>query len=131
MDDIPSIMHHVSIGSNDWEQAVAFYDAVMPTIDAEKKLEFDGAAAYGKQFPEFWVQRPFDGQPAQPSNGVHIAFIAPSKDAVKAFYETAIAAGGRGDGEPGPRPDYGDNYYGCFVIDLDGHKIEAAVVAMG
>ncbi len=128
MDEIPSILHHVSIGTTDWDKAVAFYDAVMPTIGAEKKMSFPGAAAYGKAFPEFWVQRPLNGQPHSVANGGHFAFIAESREAVQAFYEAAIAAGGTSDGEPGPRPDYGPDYYGCYVYDLDGHKLEAAIV---
>lgn len=134
MDEIPSILHHVSIGTADWERAVAFYDAVMPTIGAEKKLTFPGAAAYGKQFPEFWVQgapggqRPTKGDVPRIVPGAHYAFIAPSKEAVQAFYDAALAAGGASDGEPGLRPDYGPGYYACFVIDLDGHKLEAAIV---
>jgi catechol 2,3-dioxygenase-like lactoylglutathione lyase family enzyme len=82
--------------------------------------------AYGKRFPEFWVQAPVDGKPAQAANGVHFGFIASSRDAVHAFHSTALANGGIDEGGPGPRPHYGEPYYGCFVRDPDGHKIEAA-----
>lgn len=126
MEDSPSILSHISIGTNRFEQAVAFYDRVLPTLGCKRIMEHPDAIAYGKQYPEFWVQAPIDGQPATVGNGTHIGFIAPTKDAVHAFYEAALAAGGIGDGEPGPRPDYGEPYYGCFVRDLDGHKIEAA-----
>ena len=123
----PSIMSHVSVGTNDLEQAVAFYDAVLPTLGCKKLFEFPGAVAYGKQFPEFWVQKPIDGRDATAGNGVHFCFIAETKQQVHAFYEAALAAGATEDGEPGSRPLYGDPYYGGFVRDLDGHKIEAAV----
>ena len=129
-DDTPSIMHHVSIGVTDHAASVAFYEKVLATIGAKKLFDFPNAVAFGKQFPEFWVQLPGDGQAVGTANGTHFAFIAPSKDAVQAFYDAALEAGGSGDGEPGPRPDYGPDYYGCFVRDLDGHKIEAAIVAM-
>jgi catechol 2,3-dioxygenase-like lactoylglutathione lyase family enzyme len=89
-------------------------------------MEHPGAVAYGKQYPEFWVQTPIDSQPATVGNGTHIGFIAPTKAAVHAFYEAALAAGGVDDGAPGPRPDYGEPYYGCFVRDPDGHKVEAS-----
>lgn len=56
---------------------------------------------------------------------VHIAFAAKNVDQVKAFYETAIAAGGKDNGEPGPRPEYWPTYYGAFVLDPDGNNIEA------
>jgi len=127
-DDNPSIMHHVSIGTNDFDRAVGFYDKVLATIGARRVFEFPGAVAYGKEYPELWVQTPLDGAAASCGNGSHFGFIAPSKEAVHAFFDAALEAGGIADGEPGPRPDYGPDYYGCFVRDVDGHKIEAAIV---
>lgn len=124
-DSNPSMMSHVSIGTNEFDAAVKFYDRVLATIDARRIMEHPGAVAYGKQFPEFWVQTPIDGQPARVGNGTHFGFFADSRDAVDAFYREAVAAGARDDGAPGPRQDYGAAYYGCFVRDLDGHKIEA------
>ncbi len=124
-DDIPSILSHVSIGTNDFERAVAFYDRVMPTLGCRKVEDFPGAVAYGKRFPEFWVQTPLDDAPASVGNGAHVGFIAPSREAVDAFHREALAAGGADDGAPGPRPDYGPAYYGGFIRDPDGHKIEA------
>ena len=124
-DENPSAISHVSIGTNDFDRAVAFYDRVLGVLSCKRIFDFPGAVAFGKQFPEFWVQKPIDGQEAIPGNGIHFGFIAASKEAVKAFHEAAIAAGGTDDGAPGPRPDYGESYYGCFVRDLDGHKIEA------
>lgn len=125
-DDIPSILSHISIGTNDFERAVSFYDEVLPTLGCRRIMEHPGAVAYGKRFPEFWVQLPIDDRSATTGNGTHFAFIAPTKAAVHAFHEAALAAGGEDDGAPGPRPLYGEPYYGCFVRDLDGHKIEAA-----
>jgi len=124
-DDVPSILSHVSIGTNDFDRAVAFYDAVMPTLGIRRVMEHPGAIAYGKKFPEFWVQTPIDGEPAGTANGTHFGFLAWSRDEVDAFYAAAMAAGATDDGAPGPRPLYGEPYYGCFVRDLDGHKIEA------
>lgn len=122
----PSIISHVSIGTNDFARAQQFYDRIMPTLGCKRIMEHPGAVAYGKMFPEFWVQAPIDGKPALVGNGTHFGFVAPSKAAVQAFYDAALAAGGKGDGAPGPRPDYGAPYYGCFLRDPDGHKIEAA-----
>jgi len=124
-DENPSIMSHVSVGTNKFEEATAFYDAVMETIGAKRIMEHPGAVAYGKQFPEFWVQTPHDGKTAQTANGVHFSFFAASNTEVDAFYKAALAAGAKDDGAPGPRSDYGAGYYGCFLRDLDGHKIEA------
>ncbi|MCP4182865.1 MAG: VOC family protein [Hyphomicrobiales bacterium] len=117
----PSIMSHVSIGTNNFDAATAFYDLVMPTIGARRILEISRGVAYGKAFPEFWVQVPHDDNAAQTANGTHFAFFAPSKSAVDDFWEIAIKAGAKEEGEPGSRQPY----YGCFVRDLDGHKIEA------
>ncbi|MGF1623925.1 MAG: VOC family protein [Alphaproteobacteria bacterium] len=125
MDDNPSIMSHVSIGTNDFARATAFYDAVLAALGARRVEEFPGAVAYGRQYPEFWVQAPLDGGSATVGNGAHFGFFAASREAVDAFWAAAIAAGATPDGAPGPRPDYTDAYYGCFVRDLDGHKIEA------
>ena len=126
MDENPSIVSHISIGTNDFERAVAFYDRVLAVLGCRRVMEHQGAVAFGKQFPEFWVQTPIDGGAASVGNGTHFGFIAASKEQVEAFYEAAVGAGAKGDGAPGPRPMYGEPYYGCFVRDLDGHKIEAA-----
>lgn len=122
--DNPSIVSHLSVGTNDFDAATTFYDTVLATIGVKKLLNFPGAVAYGKLYPEFWVQTPIDGQPASCANGFHVGFIAANREEVQAFWEAALAAGATGDGEPGERPHYGPQYYGCFVRDLDGHKIE-------
>lgn len=122
----PSIISHVSIGTNDFDASVRFYDQVLATLGCRRILEHPGAVAYGKIYPEFWVQTPFDGKPAVVGNGTHFGFVAASKQAVDEFYRAALAAGAKGDGNPGPREDYGKPYYGCFVRDPNGHKIEAA-----
>ncbi|MGB3292574.1 MAG: VOC family protein [Phormidesmis sp.] len=126
MGNNPSILSHVSIGTNDFERAIAFYDQVLSTLGCKRLMEHPGAIAYGKQYPEFWVGTPFDNQPATVGNGTHIGFIAPNKEAVHAFHKVAIAAGGTDEGPPGGRAEYSEPYYGCFIRDLDGHKVEAA-----
>ncbi len=123
--EIPSILSHVSIGAGDFDAARAFYDKVLATLGCKRIIEYPGAVAYGKQYPEFWVQLPIDGKPASVGNGFHIGFIAASREEVDAFHRAAIEAGATDDGPPGPRPEYGEPYYGCFVRDPDGHKIEA------
>lgn len=119
-------MNHVSIAVSDGEKSLAFYDKVLATIGAVRIVEHPGAVAYGKMFPEFWVHpEPFDGGKAETANGVHFSFFANSKEEVQAFYDVALENGATDDGAPGPRPDYGEPYYGCFVRDPDGHKLEA------
>jgi len=125
MESNPSILSHVSLGSNDFDRAVAFYDRVLATLGCRRVVEHPGAVAYGREYPEFWIQRPYNGAPASVGNGTHIGFFAPDRESVDAFYQAAVAAGARPDGAPGPREEYGAPYYGCFVRDLDGHKVEA------
>ncbi len=113
------------------QKALAFYDPVMATIGASRKATINlpdlgvVAVAYGKHFPEFWIQLPSNEQPASVGNGQHIGFTASDKDCVHQFHAVALQHGGTDNGTPGPRPDYGDPYYGCFVLDPDGNKIEA------
>lgn len=124
--EIPSIVSHVSVGSNRFDEAVAFYEKALAALGAKRIMEHPGAVAFGKQFPEFWVQKPIDGRPATSGNGVHFGFVAQSQEQVRAFHAAALAAGAADEGAPGPRAEYGEPYYGCFLRDLDGHKIEAA-----
>jgi catechol 2,3-dioxygenase-like lactoylglutathione lyase family enzyme len=121
----PSIISHISIGTNNFERAVEFYDNVLSTLGCKQIMQHPGAVAYGREFPEFWVQTPINGHVATIGNGSHIGFVANSKEQVHEFHAAALKSGGTDDGAPGPRPDYGEAYYGCFIRDLDGNKIEA------
>ena len=121
----PSILSHVSIGVHDLDRSAAFYDAVMAALGGKRCFEHDGAVAYGRQFPEFWIAQPLDDGAPSVGNGTHFAFFAHSRAEVDAFHAAALKAGATDSGAPGPRPEYGEPYYGCFVRDPDGHKIEA------
>jgi catechol 2,3-dioxygenase-like lactoylglutathione lyase family enzyme len=127
----PSVLSHVSLGTNDFARAKAFYDAVLGTLQIGCVMDFPGGAGYGRAFPEFWIQSPHDGGRASAGNGVHICFLATSMDEVNAFHAKALELGGRDDGAPGYRPEYSQNYYGAFVRDLDGNKIEAMLMVGG
>ncbi len=120
----PCIISHISIGSNNFEAAVAFYDKVPSALGYTQLAKYPGAVAYGKKVPEIWVQTPIDGNQATVGNGAHIGFIANSEEEVHASHEAAIDCGGVDDGAAGTSPDYGEAYYGCFIRDLDGNKIE-------
>jgi catechol 2,3-dioxygenase-like lactoylglutathione lyase family enzyme len=122
------MLHHVSVGVADVERAAKFYDAVLGALGYKRVMEYmPYALAYGETAPSFWVQLPHNQKSASVGNGAHVGFSARSKDAVHKFHEAALAHGGSDDGGPGPRPDYGPEYYGAFVIDLDGNKIEATL----
>mgnify|MGYP001792200079 CR=1 FL=1 len=120
-----TIMSHVSIGTDDFGESVEFYSKVLATLGAQVIMKEPGAAAFGRQFPEFWVQPPLDGKASTVGNGSHFAFFARNREEVHAFYRAALEAGAAEEGEPGPRPQYGQQYYGCFVRDPNGHKLEA------
>jgi catechol 2,3-dioxygenase-like lactoylglutathione lyase family enzyme len=121
------MLDHVSLGVADFDRSRAFYDAVLATLGMKRCLNFHGAAGYGAEDRAvFWIGLPIDdGRAAQPAGGSHLAFAAKDRPAVDAFHKAALAAGGRDNGAPGLRPHYHANYYGAFVFDPDGHKIEA------
>jgi catechol 2,3-dioxygenase-like lactoylglutathione lyase family enzyme len=120
------MLHHVSIGVADVRRAAEFYDAVLGTLGYKRVMEYmPYALAYGTTAPVFWVGLPHDQQAPSSGNGAHVGFNARTKSAVHKFHEAALANGGTDNGPPGPREMYGPDYYGAFVIDLDGNKIEA------
>ena len=123
---------HVMLGSNDLPAARAFYQAVLAPLGLTCVAEdgdFAAFAASADEMPWFWICRPYDEKPASVGNGTHLAFLASSRQAVDRFYEIAVAEGGRDEGPPGPRPQYSENYYGAYVRDLDGNKIQAVCYA--
>ena len=117
---------HASIGCNDLPQAKAFYTPILKILAIELVSEYECAIAYGKGYPEFWLQLPFNKAPASHGNGVHFGFVATSKHQVDEFYQLALSLGGGCNGAPGGRVEYGEPYYGCFITDLEGNKIEAS-----
>ena len=123
----PSILSHVSVGTNDYNQAKIFYTDLLTSVGFKvtEDLPDHKAIAFGKQFPEFWVGQPHDEKEATPGNGVHVSFLVDSNDLVDVFHKKAIELGATDNGEPGPREHYGAGYYGAFIIDKDGNKIEA------
>ncbi|HEX4078009.1 MAG TPA: VOC family protein [Rhizomicrobium sp.] len=125
------MLHHVSVGVSDVARAAAFYDAVLGALGYKRTAQYlPYAIAYGEGTSEFWIQLPGDQQAPSAGNGAHIGFAARSRDAVHRFHETSLANGGTDEGEPGPRPDYGPDYYGAFVRDPFGNKIEAALLVV-
>jgi len=116
------MLDHVTIGVRDVGQSIRFYDlALAPLGISRLYAEGDRFAGYGirpKAF--FWF-----GTRDTSQTGAHIAFAAADRATVDRFYQAALAAGGRDNGAPGIRPHYHPNYYGAFVLDPDGHNIEA------
>jgi catechol 2,3-dioxygenase-like lactoylglutathione lyase family enzyme len=124
-----AMIDHISLRVRDIARARAFYDAVLAPLGYQRLYDYPDASGYGPPRPHplkeqalpFWIGQ---DEGAAALSG-HLCFTAPSRAAVDAFHRAALAAGGRDDGEPGLRPQYHPTYYAAFVIDPDGHKIEA------
>jgi len=122
-----SFIDHVSLPVRDMDRAAGFYDPVMATLGLRRRKERDGAIGYGPDDvlpPIFWILR---ADEARVGIGLHVSFRAKDRAQVHAFYDTGLAHGGRDAGAPGPRPQYTAGFYGAFLFDLDGYKIEAVV----
>lgn len=126
------MLHHLSLGVNDLVRAMAFYDAALAALGYSRVWsdirpgEADQAAGYGPAGGGDKFALKHRGAAAQPPGpGFHIAFAAPDRPSVDRFHAAALSAGGVDNGAPGLRPHYGATYYAAFIIDPDGHRIEA------
>jgi catechol 2,3-dioxygenase-like lactoylglutathione lyase family enzyme len=120
------MISHLSVGVSDLPVSTAFYDAVLTALGYDRV--YTGPQSVGYGMPD--GREPFALKLRPRSDlridrGFHLAFVAESREAVVAFHAEAIAHGGMDDGKPGLRPHYGSNYYAAFVIDPDGHRLEA------
>lgn len=122
---------HVTLGSNDMPRSRAFYDAVLGALGYRRLSDHgDEAIGYGREESDngqhpFWVLKPYDRGRATSGNGWHVAFLAPDRAAVDAFYALALRHGGSDEGPPGLRPHYHAHYYAAYVRDPDGNKLQA------
>ena len=122
------MFNHVGIKVSHFQKAFAFYKAALAPLGYEaQSVDLDGKnAGFGpKGSPALWVGE------GKATKVLHLAFESPDRASVKRFYDAALAAGGKDNGEPGPRPDYGPTYYAAFVIDPDGNNVEAVTVKKG
>jgi catechol 2,3-dioxygenase-like lactoylglutathione lyase family enzyme len=120
------MLGHMSFGVNDLDRAASFYDRILAPLGYVRVWANPKGVGYGeKGGGDKLALFPRPGQAATPGPGFHLAFIAPSREAVDAFHAAAVGAGATDCGAPGPRPQYGATYYAAFVVDLDGHKLEA------
>ena len=123
------MLDHIGLTVSDFARSRAFYEAALavlgiaPVMEVTEEMSGGHGAHLGFGVPDnpfFWI-----GTGKAPGSGVHVAFAASGTVAVDAFYQAAIAAGGRDNGAPGLRPHYHPGYYGAFVLDPDGNNIEA------
>jgi catechol 2,3-dioxygenase-like lactoylglutathione lyase family enzyme len=122
------VIDHTGLSVSDPQKSRRFYDSALATLGYRMLLdvpkEFTGGltvVGYGvPPKPDFWLA---EGTPNEPR--IHVAFRADNRKQVDDFHAAALAAGGKDNGPPGPRPHYHQDYYGAFVLDPDGHNIEA------
>lgn len=114
------MLDHLTIRGTDLEASARFYTTVLATLDVGPPTHTD----FGYEFGDFSVAAASDANPA--TRGLHIGFTARSRAAVDAFFRAGVDAGFASDGDPGPRPQYTDDYYGGFLLDPDGNSVEAA-----
>ena len=126
------MLHHISLGVSDLERAAAFYDAALAPLgyvrvwEDIRPGEAGQAVGYGTPGGGDKLALKDCGHAAQaPGPGFHLAFAAADRQAVTAFHRAALGAGGTDNGPPGLRPHYGPHYFAAFVIDPEGHQIEA------
>jgi catechol 2,3-dioxygenase-like lactoylglutathione lyase family enzyme len=122
------MLDHIGYAVSDLKLAKMFYEIALKPLGITALMEVtpemtggdEAHVGFGTDRPFFWIST---GK--NPGPGIHVAFAAKDRKTVDAFYAAAIAAGGRDNGAPGLRPHYHENYYGAFVLDLDGQNIEA------
>ena len=111
---------HIALRTADVDALTSFYEKALAPFGVTKLMEFDGTVGLGTDMPRLWL-----GESDEDTSSVHLAFAAPTRAAVDAFYAAAMAAGGTDNGGPGLRTDYTPTYYAAYVIDPDGNNVEA------
>lgn len=119
------MLDHVSIGVSNVAKTKAFYDAALKPLGYTCLSSGESSLGYGKNGVQLWANASNSPVPADMASGLHFCFAAPTRKSVDAFHKAALAAGGKDNGKPGLRADYGENYYAAFVIDPDGYRLEA------
>ena len=116
---------HISLGVRDIARSRRFYDAALAPLGFTALSVGEDSLGYGKKAVALWLSLSASPVPADPRSGLHVCFTAPSRAAVGEFHCAALAAGGRDNGAPGLRADYGPTYYAAYVVDPDGFRLEA------
>ncbi|HUA24848.1 MAG TPA: VOC family protein [Steroidobacteraceae bacterium] len=119
------MIDHVSIGVRNVAASKRFYDAVLKPLGYKCLSDSPGSLGYGAETPAFWVNAADNPVAADSGSGLHFCFCASSRKSVDAFHAGGLTSGGRDNGPPGLRADYGTGYYAAFLIDPDGYRIEA------
>lgn len=116
---------HVSLGVRDLARTKKFYDAALAPLGYTCLSTGETSLGYGKDSVALWISPAERPVADDLQSGLHFCLTAVTRKSVDEFYKAALATGGRDNGKPGLRADYGDNYYAAFVIDPDGYRLEA------
>ena len=119
------MLDHVSIGVRDIAKAKVFYDAALRPLGLACLSADEASLGCGEKAVGLWITLAERPVADDPKSGLHFCFTAPNRQSVAAFQKAAIAAGGRDNGKPGVRKDYGPDYYAAYVFDPDGYRLEA------
>lgn len=119
------MLNHISIGVRDIARTKRFYDAALKPLGYTCLSEGETSLGYGRDAVAFWISATDKPVLADTASGLHFCFDAPTRKSVAAFHAGALSAGGKDNGQPGLRADYGANYYAGFVVDPDGYRLEA------
>jgi catechol 2,3-dioxygenase-like lactoylglutathione lyase family enzyme len=119
------MIDHVSIGVRDLARTKLFYDAALAALGYKCLSQGTGSLGYGREAVALWIGTTEHPVQADDKSGLHICFTAATRHGVDAFHEAALRTGGRDNGGPGLRSEYGPDYYAAFVVDPDGYRIEA------
>jgi len=119
------MIDHVSVAVSDLARSTAFYEKVLAPLGLTLMVPLDDRAGFGKRYPELWLNHRPGLVPVPQDTGNHLCLRAPSDAAVAEFHALALAHGGGDAGEPGPRLATMTTYFGAFIFDPDGNKLEA------
>jgi len=119
------MIDHVSIGVRNVAASKRFYDAALQPLGYQCLSDSPGSLGYGAKAPALWINATDKPVPPDSGSGLHFCFSAPSRKSVEGFHAAGLASGGRDNGRPGLRADYGTGYYAAYLIDPDGYRVEA------
>jgi catechol 2,3-dioxygenase-like lactoylglutathione lyase family enzyme len=126
------MLAHISFAVKNFEQSKTFYDATLQILGYQRVFDFEDPvtkilwSGYGENNePYFWITSGGNEEEKIGSaRGFHVCFNAPNVEKIKQWYEKCLELGGKDNGKPGKREEYGDNYYGAFIVDPNGWRIE-------
>ncbi|MCJ2101851.1 VOC family protein [Methylobacterium sp. E-046] len=119
------MIDHASIAVRDLAISAALYECILAPLGLDRLVDRTNTVGFGKKYPDLWLNHRPTLPPLSENTGAHVCLRAPDVDAVRNFHDEALAHGCRDAGQPGLRRATVTTYFGAFIFDLDGNKIEA------